>query len=85
MLASENGDLEMARLLLEAGADKDLQDSRGNTAFMLAAKNGHVKVARLLLEAGADKDLWDSFGRTALARGSTWPCGDGQAAFESWC
>ena len=58
--------MKIAQLLLEAGADKDLQDHDGYTALMLAAGIGHVKIAQLLLEAGADKDLQDSDVYTAL-------------------
>ena len=39
------------RLLLEAGADKDLLDKNGITALMLAAASGYVEVVRLLVKA----------------------------------
>ncbi|CAK9116812.1 unnamed protein product [Durusdinium trenchii] len=57
MLAAANGHVEVARLLLNAGADKDLQDKKGSTALILAAQQGHAEAARLLLQAGADKAL----------------------------
>ncbi|CAK9116672.1 unnamed protein product [Durusdinium trenchii] len=67
MWAAYNGQVEVARLLLDASADKDVNDEGdGLTALMLAAANGHVEVARLLLNAGADKDLQDKKGSTAL-------------------
>eukprot|EP00439_Symbiodinium_sp_Y106_P036611 s763_g4.t1 len=53
----DGGSLKIARLLLEAGADKDKQDREGHTALMLAAESGHAEIVRLLLEAGAHKDL----------------------------
>ena len=56
MVASRNGHLEVARLLCEAGADKDKARQDGATALILASRNGHLEVARLLCEAGADKD-----------------------------
>ena len=47
--------LEVVRLLLEAGADKDAATTTyGATALMSAAEEGHLEVVRLLLEA--DKD-----------------------------
>ena len=49
--------MKIARLLLEAGADKDKQDREGDTALMFAAESGHAEIVRLLLEAGAHKDL----------------------------
>ncbi|CAK8994200.1 unnamed protein product [Durusdinium trenchii] len=68
VLAASCGHLEVVRLLLEAGADKDAADTDGSTALQFAAGKGHchLKVVRLLLEAGADKDAADTDGCTAL-------------------
>ena len=66
ILASVGGYLEVARLLCEAGADKDKADADGDTALILASANGHLEVARLLCEAGADKDKANQDGVTAL-------------------
>ena len=66
MLASDNGHLEVVRLLCEAGADKDKAMHDGGTALIGASYNGHLDVARLLCEAGADKDKADQDGATAL-------------------
>ena len=52
-------DQQVARLLLEAGAENELQNRDGYTALRLTAQNGHVEMARLLLDAGADKDFQD--------------------------
>jgi ankyrin repeat protein len=56
LAAAGAGQLEMARLLLEAGADPSLTDSDGNTPLMTAAGNGHPDVLRLLLARGAAVD-----------------------------
>ena len=53
-------------LLLQAGAEKDLQDRIGKTALQGAATLGHTKIVQLLLQAGADKDMRDQSGKTAL-------------------
>ena len=66
MLASENGHVEVVRLLLEAGADKNLGNIIGSTALVLAAQPGREEVLRLLLEAGADTNLADNGDSTAL-------------------
>ena len=42
--------VEVMRLLLETGADKNLADRCDRTALMFAAVNGHVEVMRLLRE-----------------------------------
>ncbi|CAE7732843.1 ANKRD50 [Symbiodinium pilosum] len=47
-IAAWNGHVEIARLLLEAGADKDLRTSKGETALILAERGGHSQVATLL-------------------------------------
>ena len=67
--ASRNGHEHVARLLLEAGAEKDATDSDGCTALMGAADEGHPSV-RLLLEAGANTELLDIRGKTALSDGN---------------
>ena len=58
--------LEVARLLLESGADKDLASNDGATALIMACYNGHLEVVRLLLESGTRKDLATNDGVTAL-------------------
>ncbi|CAE7566545.1 mask, partial [Symbiodinium pilosum] len=60
------GDLNIVRLLLEAGANKNATDPENRTALMLAAETGHLEITRLLLEAGADKDLKTALCTTAL-------------------
>ena len=47
-VASENGHVEVARLLLEAKADKDKVKDQGETALFVAARHGHLDVACLL-------------------------------------
>ncbi|CAE7946391.1 Kidins220 [Symbiodinium sp. KB8] len=65
-LAAMRGHVEVARLLLEAGADKDFMDRMGFTALMRAARAGRTEVLRFLLEAGAQRDLRNEDGFTAL-------------------
>ena len=45
ILASQQGHLEVARLLCEAGADKDKAMQNGATTLMVASQNGHLVVA----------------------------------------
>ena len=51
--ASQNGHLEVVRLLCEAGADKDKANQNGTSPLFIASMNGHLEVVRLLRKAGA--------------------------------
>ena len=48
--ASENGHLEIVKLLIENGADVSAKD---NEAFRMASENGYLEIVRLLIENGA--------------------------------
>lgn len=48
MKASLNGEYDIIRLLLEAGADLNLTDSSGRNALHFAIQGNHEKVAKLL-------------------------------------
>ena len=54
MVASKEGHLEVVRLLLESGADKDLARNEDWTALFVASESGHLEVVRLLLQCGVD-------------------------------
>ena len=64
--ASEPGHLKTARMLLEAGVNKDICRQRGKTVLMHAAQNGQLEIAQLLVEASADIDARDWDRETAL-------------------
>ena len=58
---------EVAKLLLDHGAQVDFQGSHGgHTALMGASDHGRYEVTELLLERSAQVDLQDSDGWTAL-------------------
>lgn len=63
--AVARGDVEITRLLLDAGADADLKGG-GYTPLGLAALRGHARIAELLLKAGADPDRKSNDGNTPL-------------------
>ena len=54
LFAARNGDVESAKLLLEAGAAANDSMSDGMSALVLAAHSGHSDVGIALLEKGAD-------------------------------
>ena len=49
--AAEHGCIDVARLLVEAGADRNLRTRSGITAAMCAAENGYAEMAQLLSDA----------------------------------
>jgi hypothetical protein len=57
--AANDGYLEIAQLLLEAGAKIDAADRSGETALHRAAARGQGALVKLLLEKGADPALTD--------------------------
>src|SRR5688500_14879213 len=57
ILACYNGNMEAARLLLEAGAEVNLPDFGGNTALMGVCFKGYAPIAELLIANGADLNL----------------------------
>jgi ankyrin repeat protein len=66
MVAAYDGHTEVARLLIDAGAQVDVAKSKGITALMIAAWRGHADYARLLGDGGAGVDLTDDSGGAAL-------------------
>jgi ankyrin repeat protein len=66
MCASSEGNVEIVRELLLAGASVDLRDEFERTALMLAATNGHTEVVDLLLAEGANVNARDMAGRRAV-------------------
>jgi ankyrin repeat protein len=57
LFAARVGDVESARLLIEAGSDVNAADAWGLTATVLAAHSGFRELLDLMLESGADPDL----------------------------
>ena len=55
--AAEYGNIEIAQLLIEAGADVQHRDFDKATALHHAAVGGFVDIVKLLLENGADINL----------------------------
>jgi len=60
--------VETARLLLERGANPNLQNSEGDTPLICATKyaGGNAATVKLLVEGGTDLTIEDEDGKTAL-------------------
>ncbi|MCK5147549.1 ankyrin repeat domain-containing protein [bacterium] len=61
------GKTEVAKALIEAGADLNIKNNDGSTALITAAFFCRVEVLKLLLENGADISLTNNRGSSALA------------------
>ncbi|GIY11620.1 KN motif and ankyrin repeat domain-containing protein 3 [Caerostris extrusa] len=49
MLAVSHGKKDIVKILLDAGAEVNLQDKDGSTALMCAAEHGHIDIVKILL------------------------------------
>lgn len=49
MLAVSHGKKDIVKILLDVGAEINLQDKDGSTALMCAAEHGHLEIAKTLL------------------------------------
>jgi uncharacterized protein len=61
-----DGDLDLVKHLLRAGADPNIPENNGITPLMEAAAWGRVDMIPLLVEHGAKLDATDNFGHSAL-------------------
>ena len=62
--ASEEGDIDRVRLLLDAGVSVNSRDEFGNTALIQTARYDYSDIADLLRERGTDPYLRNNFGET---------------------
>jgi ankyrin repeat protein len=65
-VASRHGHADVARLLLEYGADAEVEDDIKCTPLLLASRHEYVEVVRVLLKYGADTEARDSSVSTPL-------------------
>ncbi|KAL7955134.1 ankyrin repeat-containing domain protein [Trichoderma compactum] len=66
-IAAIKGHVELARLLLDYGADLNAVDAHLCTALLDAASFGFTEVVRFLLSLKPELDIQDGWGQTALA------------------
>lgn len=60
MLAVSHGNIDMVQMLLDAGADINIQDEDGSTALMCAAEHGRIDIVKLLLaQSDCDSTIQD--------------------------
>ena len=66
-MACARNHLDVARLLIEHGADLSQKDGNGNTAFILACAKGQLETIKLLIEHGASINAPNSYHWTPLS------------------
>ncbi|HEY8519303.1 MAG TPA: ankyrin repeat domain-containing protein [Gammaproteobacteria bacterium] len=66
VFAAREGDIESARLLLDAGADVNQQTTGGWTPLLAAVQNRYYRLAAFLLERGADPNIQNQGGWSPL-------------------
>lgn len=59
------GKTEMAKMLIDAGADLSIQNNDGSTALHTAAFFCRPEIVKFLLAKGADKSVKNQYGQTA--------------------
>ena len=59
-IASQNGHLDVVRLLIDSRIAVDIRGGFQMTPLALASSTGQAKVAALLSEQGADMNAWDN-------------------------
>ena len=64
--AAQQGDIEAAKILLDAGADINKYSKEHGTPLIIALTSGHEDIAKFFLDNGADPNLKDGWGIAPL-------------------
>jgi ankyrin repeat protein len=66
--AAYNNHLEIADLLIAAGADVNMKDNSLQSAYLISTSDGYTELLTKTLNAGADVHCTDSYNGTGLIR-----------------
>jgi ankyrin repeat protein len=66
LFAAREGDIETAKVMLDAGVDINQTDVDGTSGMTVAILNKKYSFAKFLLDRGADPNVKDTYGRAAL-------------------
>ena len=66
LFAAREGDIETAKVMLDAGVDINQTDIDGTSGLVVSIMNKHYTFAKFLLDRGADPNVTDVKGRAAL-------------------
>lgn len=75
ILASGRDHNEIAKILIEAGANVNAQNDTGYTALLTATRSCNPELVKILIEAGANVNTRDNDGDTALMIAAFKSCG----------
>ena len=64
---------DVVKILIESGAELNMQTNNGRSALMIASKNRRMEVTQMLLDHHADTSIRDTNGKNALS----WACETG--------
>lgn len=64
-LATVNGSVTIAKMLIDRGANVNFKDKSGKLILMAACLNGNKAMVQLLVDSGADLWIENEFGKTA--------------------
>ena len=65
-VATSNNSVRVVKTLVQAKANVDAVDLRGETAFTIACANGHLELVQILVRAGCDRAYIDAKSTTDL-------------------
>lgn len=73
MTAANSGLIKAVELLIEHGADKDINaiNEDNSSALIFAANGGHTRICEILIENGADVNQANIHSQTALLLASS--------------
>ncbi len=66
MYATYQNQVEIAEILIDAGADVNKQDDMLNSPFLYAGAEGYKDIVRMTIEAGADPTITNRYGGVAV-------------------
>ena len=67
-LAAYGDNMELAKLLIDSGADLEAKNENGETPLHLAAWGDNIEIAKFLIDSGADVNAKTNYGFTPLHR-----------------
>lgn len=66
LIATQNNDVETARLLIEAGANVNAQDDKLDSPLLYASAEGRLQILKMILKSKPNFKIYNRYGGTAL-------------------